>query len=397
VNHVLSAYTPKGLWCGYDFKINAQFWQSKGFETCRQIRIDNIKSISEAFRKLDIEYIVFGKTLRGIFLQNELEDDHDDDMALLEKYRSKVVPQGFRIIRNTKGMLSVERGYRYVDICFLAPRATGKLGYDQKSFPAEYFKDLRELSWKGDRVSVPERADELLNYLYPKVERVLPRAAGRARRTLGRVARLRDLNKLRQYLLEREKVPLAALRLVGIGKRVLSEQDFLKIKVEPDDSFNWQWRISHLGPVTDEGRCRTVAEIVDYLRDDAVRLRIERDYRDTDMSQPFLEPLNINTDFWWGGNNYFWNCVKYGFRGGVVPYSLANDYIETVGNPHLYSSAYYEALPALSDLEVENLMRKNPIEIQYDAVIGGKHRVFAMIGRLIRNEGYIPVSAIILP
>ena len=45
---------------------------------------------------------------------------------------------------------------------------------------------------------------------------------------------------------------------------------------------------------------------------------------------------------------------------------------------------------ALSDVE---FMKNNPIEISNNSIVSGKHRSFAMIGRLIEGKKYIPFYA----
>ena len=48
----------------------------------------------------------------------------------------------------------------------------------------------------------------------------------------------------------------------------------------------------------------------------------------------------------------------------------------------------------MSDQEIKEFISNHPIEIESNAVIGGKHRVFAMIGRIMSGQGYIPFKVI---
>jgi len=43
----------------------------------------------------------------------------------------------------------------------------------------------------------------------------------------------------------------------------------------------------------------------------------------------------------------------------------------------------------MSDFEIMTLLKKHPIVVKEGNIIHGKHRVCAMIGRLIKNKPYI--------
>ncbi len=49
----------------------------------------------------------------------------------------------------------------------------------------------------------------------------------------------------------------------------------------------------------------------------------------------------------------------------------------------------------MNDEEIKSFLFETPIEVQNNAVIGGKHRVFAMIGRLLEDKPYIPMRAFV--
>ena len=72
----------------------------------------------------------------------------------------------------------------------------------------------------------------------------------------------------------------------------------------------------------------------------------------------------------------------------VTPYKDANEYIKQDNDVKLYSAKYYEELEIMTDDEIE-LFKENPIEVTLDFVTSGKHRVAAMIGRILENKGYI--------
>ena len=41
--------------------------------------------------------------------------------------------------------------------------------------------------------------------------------------------------------------------------------------------------------------------------------------------------------------------------------------------------------------EIEELFENSPLEITNGAISSGRHRVFAMIGRLIQEKEYVPI------
>jgi hypothetical protein len=204
--------------------------------------------------------------------------------------------------------------------------------------------------------------------------------------------------KLAQRLLARSPLRLLPLlaaitaSLAGVRLTRLSEQEFLDLEIEPEGSFNWEWRKPHLYILTDSGRLRRVGDIVDHLRRNLPELMAQ--VQETDMTAPFQDPIEYNRQFWQGGNNYLIYCAVFRFRKGVVPYKNANDYIRADHQPMLYGQAYYSSLPEMSDSEIQKLLEAHVIEISNNAVASGKHRVCAMIGRLPKGDSYVPFKAI---
>ena len=88
------------------------------------------------------------------------------------------------------------------------------------------------------------------------------------------------------------------------------------------------------------------------------------------------------------------NCIKYQFRHNIVPYNKADQYISNIGQPNLYSTSYYEKQKLMSDDEILLFNSKSLIEIKNNSITSGKHRAFAMIGRIISGKEYIPFRSI---
>jgi hypothetical protein len=186
-----------------------------------------------------------------------------------------------------------------------------------------------------------------------------------------------------------------ATRFFGFTYKVLTKEEFLNLKIEPNDSYNWKWRAKHLNIVTNDRKFVIVKDIIDYLSSVDVINNIENSIKESVLNEPFEIPSNLDMDFWWSGNNYFWYCIKYKFRKNVIPYAEVNNYLAIKEKKHmLYSSGYYESLEIMNDDDIKLFLSRSLIEITDNSVTGGKHRVFAMIGRLLDGEHYIPFSSI---
>ena len=70
-----------------------------------------------------------------------------------------------------------------------------------------------------------------------------------------------------------------------------------------------------------------------------------------------------------------------------IPYSEANKFISNdKNNLNLYSTKYYESLKTMNEEELRTFLKDNPIEVTNNCVTSGKHRVYAMIGRIAKGK-----------
>jgi hypothetical protein len=107
-----------------------------------------------------------------------------------------------------------------------------------------------------------------------------------------------------------------------------------------------------------------------------------------------FKPINNSSlnyyNLWNSGNNLYYYSIKFGFRKNVLDYHNICNYI---GPYKIYSDQYYNNLEKMNDNEIKNLLYYNPITTYKKNKYyfkHGYHRIFAMIGRLIRGESYIP-------
>lgn len=169
--------------------------------------------------------------------------------------------------------------------------------------------------------------------------------------------------------------------------------DFLKLNIESKDSINWILRKTHLDIVTKNKTYVKVQDILNYLKKPGQLEKLINDICEVDTSAIFDEPIHLNRSFWSSGNNFFIYPVLFGFKMNVVPYKNANNYIEKKIKPNLYSKEYFMKLENMDRSQIAELFEKSPIEVTNGSVTSGRHRVFAMIGRLIEGKEYIPIQS----
>ena len=81
-------------------------------------------------------------------------------------------------------------------------------------------------------------------------------------------------------------------------------------------------------------------------------------------------------------NWQYWNCMIAGFK-----HNVANHH--DLGWNEM-SEEYYSSLLPMSDGEIDDYLQNNPVEFDNGFIKHSYHRAYAMIGRLIRGEDYIP-------
>jgi hypothetical protein len=112
------------------------------------------------------------------------------------------------------------------------------------------------------------------------------------------------------------------------------------------------------------GQLKTVRQIVEYWQNQ----------ENVEAIQSSLNPSN------W---QYF-NSMMAGFKKGVI----TEDGPETW---KILSKQYYDSLPDMSDEEIEEFLKNDPVGFDNGFIQHGTHRAYAMIGRLIKKQKYLPL------
>ena len=403
-------YSPALPWSQYDFEINKVYWETHSSDAADVIRLSNLCTLRDILNKHGIQYWLFGQTLSYAVRLSDLSRDHDDDIGIhyhsLPNFRKHVIQKlldlNFVVVRDTKNIISVCRDYRYIDVCIFRPTLFSKSGYSTKFLDSSFLRTLETTPIKDQIFSIPSHPHTALHQIYPikypeKLKVFL----------LSRLS-FDYFNQLRFSIIQKFKFRLNYLiffiapYLSGFvyllpGKKLgpfkyLSKTEFLRLQIEPKDSFNWNWRYRHLSVVTNNCKLSFISDIVEYLSNPTTFKHIESTIIETDTTIKFHSKSNLDYRFWWSGNNFFWNCVKYQYRKDVLPYSkISSLENSSLTNIHLYSSQYYASKEEMTPGEIFSFLQSHPVQIKSNAVVGGKHRVFAMIGRLISSKKYIPI------
>ena len=140
-----------------------------------------------------------------------------------------------------------------------------------------------------------------------------------------------------------------------------------------------------------DNKSMSIKHIIKFLRKKKIN-KIAKKIIETKMSSTFDEPIYLNQRFWKTGNNFFIYAIIYGFKKNVVGYQKVNDYIKKKLKPNIYTKNYYKKLDAMNETEISNYLNDNPLPINQHGFLSGRHRVAAMIGRILRGKKYIPFN-----
>ena len=378
------------LWSAEDFERSKEFWNEVGHEATLPIRFANLVDFVEAVNRHNSSSKIFlhGRTLHRALRDEVLLPDHDDDLLITgesQELLRSTSSAGFTLIRELdvdaegSGILSFERYGRYIDL--------------HLRFGEEYSNSIsRKLVLYGREFLYLEASEREAGVKY----------ATNSQARFGQ--RILNASKaFEQYHSKSEYLALASRQLKSTVRgalkgllpqkkpSLLNVDEFLKLEFDFSDSMNWTLRGQHYEPLFRRGENlgSALVRLKKEFQDEDKMIEI---LEETNLSSPVLEPVGLNREFWSRGNNFFVAPFITGFRHLVTPYTKANTYIASIAAPNLYSLEYYEGLPKMSDSEIESRLRNEPLEVRRGSFRSGRHRVAAMLGRLFRDEKYIPLA-----
>jgi len=352
------------------------------------VRAENLSLVASCCKELGLRYWLSGRTmLYGSKLQCLPIDNFDSigveipDEKSCTKLLLAVLSKGFKEVKRTVSNSLLKKDGHLLEIDYFI-KNDGKYSFRGHSLATDGFQSLEEVLVHKHLFSIPTNADKLIHKLYTERRDVFFTAVPKAVQDTSIFA-IRWMRHLAKRTL--------TFFGYGAGKsRILSEDEFRHLQFERD-LFNKQIRKPHLDIITDNGKIETIGGIIDYLKNREVLEKVKKDIIETPMSKSFLEPMHFDHNFWHSGNNFFINCILYSFRHGIPPYEEVNEY--RCSKPALYSGDFYRAQPEMSDHEIVKILADSPIILKDGALISGRHRACAMIGRLISGKPYIPFIA----
>ncbi len=334
-------------WDELDFLFNRAKLKTLDTSTSKKVRIKLIHQLSEILSKLNITFYLDKKTSL-IFNTTFTEKVYEDFFVVEEK--------NFNLILETID--------KFTDFNFNVVLINEKkISFEKQGRVLTILSSFEKLN--NPKIKIEEVIDGDKNFLINKSFKIN--------------SNKKYLNNFKKFL---KKFYLNTF------KSNLNKDDFLKLDIELNYSKSWILRKPHLDIVTNSGKNRKIYEIVDYFSANENLDKLSKKIIDTDNSEVYEEPIYANREFWNNGNNYFIYSIIYGFRKNVTPYKNANDYIIKNNKLNLYSKEYYESLEIMDDDEIVEFLKKNPIEILNNSIVSGKHRAFAMVGRIVKDEQY---------
>ena len=368
------------------------------------------KKINKIFTECNIKFILFNRSLLYAEKLNLLSPDLKDDLItdLPIKDRKKLIEslRRFYKIKISKDKIEFNAKKIKINIYFFNSK---DIYFCFKGFliKTELFKKLNKISIQKLNFFIPKKTETVLKkILFPSKKEILSSAI--KNNDFNFIERIKNLaiclgclfyyRKSSAYEFADNVQNLQNLNfnnIYKIIKKKIKKKKLLKIDYSTfknlyfdKDEFNLIFRKKHYS-IIGYNRIMKIKDILRFIKINKINL-LKRKIKDTDTSKKFEEPIYFNKDFWQRGNNFFVNSLIYGFKKNLLGYEKINSYILINKKPNIYSQQYYESLDNMTDTEIKDFLEKNPLPIRNQSFISGRHRVAAMIGRIIKKKKYIP-------
>lgn len=348
-----------------DYFLNKAYWHN--LKTTKKLNIDSSKTIKSFINFLmikNIDYFLDGLTFQAFHSKNLFNNERSYECIILKPNQKNnlftslgdLINDNFLLIKLSQREVHLIKDKKIIKIKF--SYIPFLLNLNSKNL------NIWDLQANGPRVTSSIQKlffyrNIILNKDYIK-------------KTIFKYFNINNSKEIREY-------------------KYLSYDEFLDIYIEDKKSINWLLRKPHLDLVTNNKNNLKVKDVLLYFKnpgslDDKLNSIIE-----TDTSTSFEEPIHLNKKFWLSGNNFYIYPLIFGFKKNVIAYKKANMYINKSTSPALYSRQYYQSLKNMTSIEINELFKNSPLEITNGALTSGRHRAFAMIGRLLVDEEYIPI------
>jgi len=372
--------------------------------------ISNLVAFKKISKDLGFNYWIFGKPLLYAYNLSRLLNNCDDEVVINLEFSNSNLKSLIEVLNSNdfllkykkKNELMLIRNQRLLNVKFLINN--GPTSYvDGCLYKSEHFKSEAKIRIIGEYINIPLQAAEILEEIF------VPSTSNKLRKFFYNPLTFKaEIKKLLIQTIAKYS-PLMYLILLRCNyfykNRTLSKDYFIKKKLTYEEfinldidcsEFNWQLRKSHMDIISCNGKYKKIKDIVNYLKDDENLKKLSKNILDTKTNTRFNEPIYYSKKFWKNGNNFFINPIIYGFRKDVCQYEKINTCTRD-SNISIYSKEYYSSLTKMNNIEIKKMLKKYPLEVVDGELSSGRHRACAMIGRLIRNEKYLPIHVMILP
>jgi len=362
------------IWDDVDHFLYYDYWHREGHASSLLIRKTNILDLFEVAKNKKIELFLGDLTVLNIFQSRKFEYDLKDKAEYIfafiknkEELLKSLENINFKIVSTSRNKFYILRENRLIVINFVRDRKIFK-----KTFKIELFQNTFNCFTSTKlKIVFFYKPVYFFSTIYRKVFSI----------------KVKYLNKLNQQKLIKnlgvEKLDKDKIYKIDINT-------FLNLQIENKYSPSWLIRRQHLNTVTNRKRNIKISKIVKYFQKTNILETTFENINESIIDSPIIGSVSHSKKFWFSGDNYFFYSIYYKFKKNVVPYKNVNDYILKQNDPKIYTREYFESLNSMNQSEIEIFLQTNPIEITNNSISSGKHRVFAMIGRLIKEEEYIP-------
>ncbi len=368
------------------------------------------KDLSKIFLRNKVNYLLFYRTLLYAKKVGRFNEDNEDNVIIYTE--EKKIPQikeilkkkKFKFYRIDRDSFKIKKLNVNIEI-FIVLKSQSSFFFKNIEIETKYLLKKKKIKILGTTYFLPAKSNFLISKIFsPKKIELIKNMIFSNKKIFSKIIDLVILflliikykKSITNYSLKNKFNALSNIQFKNFpisnkikqkGCKVLTEKEFKNTYFDFDKS-NWIYRKPHLSIFTNSTKIKKIGPIINHIRKNFKK--IKSSIKEVDTSKTFDEPLEWNDNFWKKGNNFFIYSIIYEYRHGVVAYNQSNKYIRENQKLKLYSKKYFESLKSMSDKEIKNYLDQNPLKLIDNAFSEGRHKVAAMIGRLVKNKKYIP-------
>lgn len=363
------------IWDSLDYFLYFDYWHREGHEKSLQIRKNNFIHMINILKSTDLKIYLDKKSIYSFLNFKKVQDDLKAEYLLTFKENyidviSVILENKHQIINISNNELQLLINNRLIVIRFV-----------NKFFLHNQTKVVKIFDTNIEYFTIHQYTHTLFNWLWELNRKILNKL---------RILSLKIDKKRNNYLFNKN---IKEVDIISNKAIRLNEKTFLNLRIEDKRSPSWIVRGRHLNIVTNHKKNIKIKNIIKYFKQKNILKELISEVEESKIVRKVDGSVSHSKYFWNSGNNYFLFSIFFQFKKNVVPYKLVNEYIQQDNPILVYTKKYYESLESMNDLEIREFLDSNSIEITDNTITSGKHRAFAMIGRLIQDKDYIPFTA----